>query len=575
VRGLGANHTAVLYDGVEISDAENGQIDLSKLNLNGIGQITLYNAQPPDICMPARSFASASVIAISTIQPKLSTDKPYQVLGGLNTGSFGLINPFLQYQQRISKQWSYVINSYLENANGRYKYKINGDGSDSSLTRTNTDVAEQEADGSLYWTKNDSNKFNLHFNYFNADRGLPGAVIYYNPISNQRLWDRDFFLQSGYERLWRNRLHLLVNTKLSQEYTRYTDPDYLNNQGGLDDRYTQREFYQSVALSYHLTSNWETSFATDAALVDLDANLPGFAYPTRFTLLNVLASKLQAGKWRFEGNLLHTYVNEWVKVGIPTAAKSVLSPTIIATFLPFANPDLQLRAFYKDIFREPTLDEQYYFAINAVSRNVKPEFAKQGDLGFTYRKGFNSFLDYLTLSIDGYYNEVTNKILALPGPNPAVSSIINLGRVDITGTDAALKAQTRVDNGWRESLSVNYSYQYAIDVSSPDDSYYRQQIPYTPKNTLAINGGLDYKEFGLYYNQIVSSSRYYLSQSLPENLVSGYGVSDLSAVYKFSAYKIPAVLAAHIDNLFNENYVIVRSFPMPGRSFILSFQITI
>src|ERR1700741_1673063 len=63
VRGLGADHLAVLYDGVAINDAENGQIDLGKYNLNSIGQITLYNAQPDNILNPARSFASASVIA--------------------------------------------------------------------------------------------------------------------------------------------------------------------------------------------------------------------------------------------------------------------------------------------------------------------------------------------------------------------------------------------------------------------------------------------------------------------------------------------------------------------------------
>src|SRR5437588_7435683 len=43
VRGLGANHTAVLYDDVQLNDAENGQVDLSKFNLNNVQQITLYN----------------------------------------------------------------------------------------------------------------------------------------------------------------------------------------------------------------------------------------------------------------------------------------------------------------------------------------------------------------------------------------------------------------------------------------------------------------------------------------------------------------------------------------------------
>ena len=575
VRGFGANHTAILYDGVEIYDAENGQIDLSKLNLNGVQQITLYNAQPADILATARAFASASVIAIKTIQPNLTAAKPYQVLLGVNAGSFGLVNPYLQWQQRISNTWSLAVNSYLENANGRYKYKTSGDGSDTTQTRTNADVADQQVDGALYWFKNDSNKFNLHINYYNSDRGLPGAVIYYNPTSNQRLWNRDFFLQTGYEHTWDDGLHLLLNTKLSQEYTRYRDPDFLNNSGGLDDRYTQQEFYQSAALAYHITSNWEASYATDISFSRVSANLYDYAYPSRFTLLNVLASKLTLGKWLFQGNLLNTYVSESVKAGKPTPSKNVLSPTLMASFMPTNSPNLQLRAFYKDSFREPTLDEQYYFAINAVSRGILPEFAKQYDLGITYRKALNNLLDYVSIAVDGYYNAISNKIVALPNQNPVISSIINLGSVSIKGTDVSLKTQTKSLGYWRALLSINYSYQYAIDVTNPNDTYYRQQIPYTPKNTFALNSGVDYRQFGLYYNQVLASSRYYLSNSTAADYIDGYGVSDLSFIYKLSVSGKPVVFSAHANNLFNENYVIVHSFPMPGRSYLLSFQITI
>jgi len=574
VRGFGANHTGILYDGIEINDAENGQIDLSKLNLNGVQQVTLYNAQPDDILNTARAYASASVIAIKTIQPNLTVKKPYQIIAGMNAGSFGLINPYLQWEQRISNTWSFVINSYLENANGHYKFKNNNDGSDTLQTRTNTDVSDQQVDGALYWAKNDSNKFNLHINYYNSDRGLPGAVIDYNPYSDERLWNKNIFLQSGYEHTWDNGLQLLLNTKLSQENTHYLDKDA---PGGLiiDDRYNQREFYQSAALAYHLTSNWEASYATDVSFSSLGANAYEYAYPTRFTLLNVIASKLTLHKWLFEGNLLNTYVTEHVKAGKPSAAESVLSPTLMASFQPFKSPDILLRAFYKDIFREPTLDEQYYFALNGISRNVKPEFAKQYDLGFTYRKALNDFLDYITFTADGYYNTITNKIVAIPNQNPVISSIINLGKVRIEGTDIALKSQTKTIDGWRGVLSINYTYQYAIDVTNPTDSYYHDQIPYTPKNIFALNTGIDYNHWGLYYNQILSSSRYFLSNSDPANYIDGYGVSDLSLIYKFQIDKLPAVISGHINNLFDESYEVVRSFPMPGRSFILSFQITI
>ncbi len=582
VRGLGAGHLAVLYDGVEISDAQNGQIDLGRLNLEGLSSISLYNGQPPQICMPARSFASASVLAINTLRPMLTAAKPYQVLLGIKGGSFGLINPYLQWQQRLSAEWSFVINGYWEKANGQYKYKVSGDGADTSSTRTNADVNAQEADGTLYRHKSDSNKFSLHINYYNSDRGLPGAVVFYNPTSNQRMWNKDAFAQSGYERLWQSSLHLLVNGKFSWDFTRYSNPDFLNNEGGILDRYNQYEYYGSAALSYHLTRIFEMSFVTDAALSNLDAVnatpsgfVSGTYQPSRFTLQNVLAASLVAGRWHLQGNLLHTYVNEWIATGTATPANSVYSPALMISFQPLDKPDLQLRAFYKDIFRNPTFDEQYYFAVNG-SRNLKPEFAKQYDLGVTYRKAFDGIMDFIAVNIDGYYNRVTDKIIALPNQNPAIFSILNLGKVDITGVDAGFQAATKKSSkGWRGAITVNYTYQNAIDVTDPTSSYYRQQIPYAPKNTVALNGGTDYKQLGFYYNLVLSSSRYYLSNNDPQNLVDGYAVNDISLVYKLKLGNNSAVLALYANNIFNENYVIVRSFPMPGRSYLLSFHIKI
>ncbi|MDB5124059.1 MAG: hypothetical protein JWP94_2188 [Mucilaginibacter sp.] len=571
VRSLGADHLAVLYDGVQINDAENGQIDLGRLNLENVQEITLYNGQPPEICQPARSFASASVLSIKTIHPNLTRAKPYEILLGVKGGSFGLINPYLQWQQRLSNKWSFIINSYWENANGRYKYKVNGDGSDTSSERSNADLTALQTDGALYWTKSDSNKFNLHVNYYNSDRGLPGAVIFYNPVSHQRMWNRDIFLQSGYEHLWRNSLHILINAKLSQDYTHYTDPDFLNNNGGLNEQYTQREFYLSGALAYHLASGWELSYASDASINTLAANLYKYAYPTRLTWLNVLATNFTSGKWRLQGSLLNTNINESVKSGNAAPSRKVLSLTLMAAYRPFSNSDLQFRAFYKDIFRNPTFDEQYYFTANG-ARGIRPEFARQYDFGVTYKKAFDNFFEYITLTADGYYNTVTDKIVALPNQNPAISSIINLGKVDIKGADIGLKSQTRLASDWRSVLSVNYTYQDAIDVTDPTSSFYRQQIPYTPKNTLALNGGFDYKRLGIYYNQVLSSSRYYLSNNTPQNFVDGYSVSDVSVIYKLIFNNRDAAISLNLNNLFNTNYVVVRSFPMPGRSFILSFK---
>src|SRR5690606_17183971 len=62
VRSLSANHTAILFDGIIVNDAQNGQIDLGKISLDNIESITLFNAQPNDLPQSARSYAAASVI---------------------------------------------------------------------------------------------------------------------------------------------------------------------------------------------------------------------------------------------------------------------------------------------------------------------------------------------------------------------------------------------------------------------------------------------------------------------------------------------------------------------------------
>jgi len=576
VRGLGADHTAILYDGIAIDDAETGQIDLSKFNLNSIQKIVLYNAQPPDICMPATSFASASVIAITTVKPALTALKPYSITAGIKSGSFGLINPYLQWQQRINNNWSFIVNGYTENANGQYKFKGAANYPDSTMVRKNSDVSAQQIDGALYWAKNDSDKFSLHINYYNSDRGLPGAVIYNATPSNERLWNKDIFVQASYKKIWISGLQLLVNTKVSQSYLRYLDPQFDNIQGELDLRYTQQELYQSVALAYHILKNWEISYAFDATLNNLSVlfNYPDpiFPDPTRLTLLNVFASNLVLGKLRIEGNILNSNITETVKTGNAAQPRNIYSPTLMATLTPFANSDFQLRAFYKNIFRDPTFDDLYYQEVGIP--DLKPEYTDQYDLGATYSKTLTGFFYYVTVTADAYYNDVTNKIVYLPS-NLFPQSTVNFGKVDIEGLDVSLKTQAKLSENTKWLLSANYSYQKAQNVTDPTSSIYLNQIPYTPKNTVALNTGIDYKYFGLYYNQIISSSRYYTNDNLPYDYIPGYSVSDASANYHFIADNKPVIASFEVNNLFNQSYYVVHDYPMPGRSFRISLQITI
>ena len=105
VRSLGAKHTAVSYDGVTITDAQSGQVDISRFSLDNVEMVSLSIGQSDDIFQTARVYASAGALNIQTGKPTFK-DKSFHTYLKVKGGSFGLFNPVLHYDQKLGKRWS-------------------------------------------------------------------------------------------------------------------------------------------------------------------------------------------------------------------------------------------------------------------------------------------------------------------------------------------------------------------------------------------------------------------------------------------------------------------------------------
>ena len=60
VRGFGARHTGVSYDGIALSDCQTGEIDVSRYSLDNAADISLVVGDNEDIFIPARSASYAA-----------------------------------------------------------------------------------------------------------------------------------------------------------------------------------------------------------------------------------------------------------------------------------------------------------------------------------------------------------------------------------------------------------------------------------------------------------------------------------------------------------------------------------
>ena len=68
------------------------------------------------------------------------------------------------------------------------------------------------------------------------------------------------------------------------------------------------------------------------------------------------------------------------------------------------------------------------------------------------------------------------------------------------------------------------------------------------------------------YSIVGVSKRYCLSQNIPENKIDGYmeHTASLSREFSYKHYKLR--LQAEVANLTNEQYDVIKYYPMPGRS---------
>ena len=123
IRSMGTNHMGVYYNGVQLGNAQNGQIDLGKYSLENIEEIQLYNGQKSDIWQSAREFGAAGSIYLTTRRPRFDSGKTFNVKGQMRAGSFDLINPSLLLDVKLSETMSLTTNAELVTSSGKDIYR--------------------------------------------------------------------------------------------------------------------------------------------------------------------------------------------------------------------------------------------------------------------------------------------------------------------------------------------------------------------------------------------------------------------------------------------------------------------
>lgn len=571
VRSMGTNHTAVFYDGFQVGNAQSGQVDLGKFSLDNIESIGLYNAQRSNIFKPAEAFASGASLYLESKIPEFKDGAKTHLGARFKTGSFGLINPSVLWQQKISTHIGSTLSAEITNAHGEYKFRYTNGMYDTTAIRHNADINSSRIEAGLNGMFRDSSTWKVKFYTYQSERGLPGAVVSNHFQNYQRLWNEDNFLQLSWQKKVNPWYELKVSAKISNSRSRYLDPFYQNIEGKLDNIFRESTLYFSLSNQFKLTKNWTAAISADHKRSELKANLYHFPYPVRNNLLAVAATNIQFSRLQIQGSLLATFVEDEVKQYAGAGKKQEYTPAFNVSWQPLITEDFHLRAFYKNIFRMPSFNDLYYTFIGNVK--LRPEYAEQFNVGFIYLKYHEKgFLKEFSLTADGYQNFITDKIIAVPGTNLFRWSMMNLGKVDIKGFDVVLNSGWRVADSISFNTGLQYTFQQALNVT-PGWYSFKNQIPYIPRHSGSITAAINYQGWNLNYSFIYTGERYSQSANTAANYVPAWYTHDLALSKTLFSKKYGFKISGEMMNLANQYYDVVLNYPMPGRSYRISIAL--
>lgn len=557
VRSLGAQHVGVYIDGVRITNAQNGTVDLGKYSLSTLESVSLYNANRLGDCQSASEYASGATVYMQTRRPQNDSLTVMASAGSFDT-----------YKGRVNAQfcrrgWSGFIDGEYVNSRGDYPFRYKSEYEDTIGRRRNSDIRYWRAEAAAF-----HNGFSSHFYYYNSERGCPGGIV--RRLSDKytnigREWDTDLFAQASWHHDFSPMHSVKFNARYSYEYLRYnTDYPANQNTARVDNHYWMNDAYLSAAYSLRPLQWLAANVSYDARMTWLDADLKRFNAVRRFDQKAVAALELSHRGLRLAGSMLYQHYRDFTDM--KAGAVEPISRFTPAVTLAYSYGNLQLRAWYKKIFRVPTLNDLYY--TQSGNRNLKPEYTRQFDFGAEYSWFGGPWS--AQIQADAYINHIDNRIVCLPMKGTYNWSMMNYGKTYCRGLNATVQGRYAT-SPWHVSLLGTITWQRDLNRTDKEDiDTYNKPICYSPTLSTGVTAIIGWRWLTLTVSDLHVGKRMW-SYADPDDQLKPYNNVDL----KITGVWCMLTASLEINDLFDVQYEHIPRYPMPGRNFMGSISVTL
>jgi vitamin B12 transporter len=560
LRGLPSSYTGVFIEDIRQLNLQSGSFDFGKVPARMLKAVNFNNGQTAKQGSSAAAYAFAGNFNISVFgEPKDSTAAEI----GYTLGSFGLHSPYARVDLGKQKIQFFAFAEYTTQF-GDYPFKSNNGILTQTKRRENGDFEQLQFWAGVRFTPNHKTEAKLILNFGSNQRGLPAADLFYAPATHQRLNQQDFQVQASINRRINSRTKVKYGGKIAQYETNYLNPLVFNSAGRVEEDYSVFDFYQFINIEHYLTENFKVFSSVDLTLQQLQSNRLSLGSPQ--TKNTQLLTGITYAKKRFfaELNGLSTFAKEQNnELNAPEKAFSNFAPAVRFNYfwVERSNFSLNFQAGARKLYRLPTFNEQYFSAIP--NFDLKPELTKQLHIGLSLGSAKNQKTEW-NAQLNLFAEQVENRIILLPTQNLFIWNARNLGEVRGRGLEFSASTTYRFNECTALNLFGNGTIQQILDFSDAESRNYGHQLAYTPVFSGTFGGVFTVSKFNLMLLQTFSGNQYSLPQPINSAFMPGWNQLDVSAWFNLKLYKKPVSLRAEILNVFNTQYAVIRSFPMPG-----------
>ena len=567
VRGLGAAHTAVSYDGLSVTDTRQGQIDLSQFSTDRLESITLQSMGTEELLSPVRS----QTMALMSLDTPWTSSGDQRLHGRmtLRQASFSTYAPSLSLQQNVAEHTAVRMDADYFFARNDYPFVVENGVATARLHRTNSRMQTANAEVSLRQAFSQDGVLTVKGHFYHNYRLLPGMVRYYVNENNEHLLEQNAFGQALWEQGLGPRWKLMAATKFNWSTSRYANINAQYPNGAMRQHYWQREAYATAAATYAATPWLDAAYAVDYAFDSQNSNQASDSHVSRDTWLQSLTARVHTERISLLlRGIYHRYWNQQ-RGGQSARDARRITPTASFSWQLLRCPMwLYLRAGYKESFRMPTFTENYYYHLG--SKTLRPELTRQFSVGFTMQCSPTPWWKMVAFTADVYRNRVTDRIVSIPY-NLFIWQTTNMGLVRSTGLDVTLHSEWVPAPHHALHLSANYSWQQSRDCTSAELSTWHKQLAYTPKHSGAASMAWENPWVSVVVHTTFASLRWCTSNHLPTTNLPAYSEWGLGVYRTLSiSSRLKADLRADLLNAFDKRYEVIGLYPMPGRSYKLT-----